>query len=92
MLSALRCGDALANAESARNGEAEQRAKLLTTLDGEEEVAFKARCQLLQDQHHLFVKLGILVKRSRTGNKQLALDRDELAQKSASCTPLIEQA
>ncbi len=84
--------DALASAESARNGEAEQRAKLLTTtLDGEEEVAFKARCQLLQDQHHLFVKLGHIGETIANGNKQLALDRDELAQKSASCTPLIEQ-
>jgi DNA repair protein SbcC/Rad50 len=83
--------DALVNAESARNGEAEQRAKLLTTLNGEEEVAFKARCQLLQDQHHLFVKLEHIGETIARGTRQLALDRDELAQKSASCTPLIEQ-
>jgi exonuclease SbcC len=83
--------EALAKADGARKGEAEQRAKLLTTLNGEHEAALKTRCQRLQDQHHLFVKLGLIGETIARGSKQLALDRDELAQKNASCKPQIEQ-
>ena len=83
--------EALANAEGTRKGEAEQRAKLLTLLNGESESALKTRSQRLQDQHQLFGKLTHVGEAIARGTKQLALDRDELAQKNASIKPLIEQ-
>jgi exonuclease SbcC len=83
--------EAQANAEGTRKGEAEQRAKLLTLLNGESESALKTRSQRLQDQHHLFGKLTHVGEAIARGTKQLALDRDELAQKNASIKPLIEQ-
>jgi DNA repair protein SbcC/Rad50 len=83
--------DALANAQSTRKGEAEQRAKLLTILNGESESALKTRCQRLQDQHQLFGKLAHVGETIARGTKQLSTDRDELAQKSASIKPMIEQ-
>jgi exonuclease SbcC len=83
--------EAQANAESTRKGEAEQRAKLLTLLNGESESALRTRSQRLQDQHHLFGKLTHVGEAIARGTKQLALDRDELAQKNASIKPLIEQ-
>ena len=83
--------DALEKAHGARKGEAEQRAKLLITLNDENEGALKTRCQRLQDQHQLFVKLGHIGETITRGSKQQALDRDELVQKNASCIPLAEQ-
>jgi exonuclease SbcC len=83
--------DASDNAESARKGEAEQRASLLATLNGEHEAALRTRCQRQQDQYHVFVKLGHIGETIARGTKQLALDRDERTQKNASCKPLIEQ-
>ena len=83
--------DATTTAEYARKGEAEQRAKLLTLLNGEHESALKTRCQRLQDQHQLFGKLAHIGETIARGTKQLALDREELAQKNASFKPLPEQ-
>ncbi|WP_158934137.1 AAA family ATPase [Burkholderia sp. S171] len=83
--------DATTAAEHARKGEAEQRAKLLTLLNGEHESALKTRCQRLQDQHQLFGKLAHIGETIARGTKQLALDREELALKNASFKPLPEQ-
>jgi exonuclease SbcC len=83
--------DATTATEYARKGEAEQRAKLLALLNGDIEGDLKTRCQRLQDQHQLFGKLAQIGETIARGTKQLALDREELAQKNASIKPLIEQ-
>ncbi|MDN7180737.1 AAA family ATPase [Caballeronia sp. SEWSISQ10-4 2] len=83
--------DALVAAEAARKSENEQRTKLLTTLNGESESTLKSRSQRLQDQHRLFDKLVHIGETIARGTKQVALDRDEVVQKSASLKPLIEQ-
>ncbi|MDB5833441.1 MAG: hypothetical protein JWR14_3271 [Caballeronia sp.] len=82
---------AVAAAELARKTEGEQRAKLSTTLGSESEAALKARCQLLNEQHHLFRKLGDIRETVARGTKQAALDRNERTRKNASLASLNEQ-
>ncbi|SAL17205.1 Nuclease SbcCD subunit C [Caballeronia sordidicola] len=83
--------NALATAELARKTEREQREKILRTLNGENEADLKARCQRLQDQQHLFRKLVDTGEAIARGARQLGLDREELARKSASGLLLAEQ-
>ncbi|MFT4431922.1 AAA family ATPase [Caballeronia sp. 15715] len=83
--------DASAAAELARKAESEQREKLSSTLGGESEAALKARCQLLNEQHHLFGKLADIRETVARGTKQAAMDRDERARKNTSLASLNEQ-
>ncbi|MGA7811727.1 AAA family ATPase [Caballeronia sp.] len=81
----------LEHALRSRNGEAEQRAKLLATLDGEDEAALKARCKQLNQQRHVFAELTAIGETLNKGAKQVTLDREELAQKNASSRTSTEQ-
>ncbi|WP_031361006.1 AAA family ATPase [Caballeronia sordidicola] len=83
--------DAVAVAELARKTESEQREKLSGTLGSESEAALKARCQRLNEQHHLFGKLADIRETVARGTKQAAMDRDERARKNSSLASLNEQ-
>ena len=82
---------ALAATEHARKTEREQIEKLSITLDGENEADVKTRCQRLQDQHHLFVKLVDIGETIARGARQNAHDVEALAKRNALGALLAEQ-
>lgn len=78
-------------AAEARNGEAEQRKRLLAALNGGEERAIRLQCRRLVDQQHDFEKLRAITDAMEKGSKRAALDREEVFRLNKSREGLITE-